>query len=140
MKMTAVVVSMAALLACLSGCGGGKYADAEKVINRQYEMMDAFTIEVDKAEEAAQVIAALKKFQKTAEGAREEMMQLTKKYPELMTKENAPEELQEVVKKMDEMMPRFINAMMKIGQQYGDNPEVKKVLADMQSSLAPPRK
>ncbi len=141
MRRTAFILAFAAVIVVAVGCGGGgKYADAKKAIKRQYEMMDTFTAQVDKAQDSTQVIAALKEFQKNAEASREGMMQVAGKYPELMDQKNPPEELKEEMNKMDEMMPRFIGAMRKIGQQYGQDPEVKKVLADMQSSLAPPQK
>ncbi|MDP8214670.1 MAG: hypothetical protein RAO92_05820 [Candidatus Euphemobacter frigidus] len=48
-------------------------------------------------------------------------------------KSNPPEELKDEVKKMEELMPRFFGAMMKLGQEYGQDPEVKKALEKMQS-------
>jgi len=52
---------------------------------------------------------------------------------ELKDKSNPPEELKDEVKKMEELMPRFFGAMMKLGQEYGQDPEVKKALEKMQS-------
>jgi len=136
MKNIVVMVSIAAFLVVVS-CGGGKYADAKKAINTQYTMMERFTISIEKAKDPADVVAALKKFQKTAEESRDEMMAIAEKYPEMKDQANPPEELKEEMAKMKEMMPLFIASMMKIGKEYGDNPDVQKVLQEMQAAMVP---
>ena len=136
MRKLVVPVSIAAFMVAAS-CGGGRYADAKKAINTQYKMMDEFTTSIDQAADSGAVVAALKKFQKSAEGAKEEMMAIAKKYPEMKDQANTPEELKAEMAKMKEMMPQFIGAMMKIGKEYGDNPDVQKVLQEMQSTMVP---
>ncbi len=136
MRKIGVLLSIAAVLVVVS-CGGGKYADAKKAINTQYTMMETFTTSIDQATDSAAVVAALKKFQKSAEEAQDEMMAIAKKYPEMKDQTNPPEELKEEMAKMKEMMPRFIGAMMKLGKEYGDNPDVQKVLQEMQAAMVP---
>ena len=137
MKKIVVPVSIAAFMVVAS-CGGGRYADAKKAINTQYKMMDEFTTSIDQAADSGAVVAALKKFQKSEQEAKEEMMAIAEKYPEMKDQANPPEELKAELAKMKEIMPRFIGALMKIGQEYGDNPDVQKVLQEMQAAMVPP--
>ena len=137
MRKVIVMVSIAALVVVASGCGGGKYDDAKEALNTQYDMMSDFAVGVENAKDSAAVVVVLEKFQKTAEGAKEQMMAIAEKYPEMKNNENPPEELQEAIKKMDDVGPKFMGAMMKIAQTYGDDPAVQEALQKMQKALQP---
>lgn len=137
MRNVIVVVSIAALIVIASGCGGGKYDDAKQSLNTQYDMMQDFAVGIENAKNSAEVVTVLKKLQTTAAGTKDEMMALTEKYPELKDKINPPEELKAEIKKMDKIGPKFIGAMRKLGQQYGEDPEVQQALQKMQQALQP---
>ena len=135
MRKVIVMASIVALVVIASGCGGGKYDDAREAINTQYEMMSDFVVGIENANDSAAVVVVLEKFQKTAAGAREQMMAIIEKYPEM--KENPPKDLEEQAKKMEELGPKFMGAMMKIAQTYGDDPAVQEALQKMQQALQP---
>jgi hypothetical protein len=133
MQKTGMFLSLAALLV-LSSCGGGKYSDAKQTINRQINSMEVFSDSVEKAKDSGQIASALRRFQKESEGAQEKMEQMAKKYPELSDAQNPPEELKQEKEKLEELMPRFMQAMMKVAQQYGEEPQVQEILKQMQQS------
>lgn len=137
MKKMLMIFSISALLIIAWGCGGGKYDDAKEALNKQYDLMQDFSVGIENAKNSDDIVAVLEKFQKTAEETKAEMMALLEKYPELKDKVNPPEELKAEIKKMDEIGPKFFGAMMKIGKEYGDNPEVKQALQKMQQALKP---
>jgi len=124
-----------------SGDGNGntvtKYADAKDAINKQADMMEEFAVGVENAKDSAEVVVVLEKFQKTALGAKKEMLAIVKKYPDLKDKANPPEELAAETKRLEEIGPKFMGAMMKIIQDYGEDSEVKKALEKMQAALTP---
>jgi len=138
MRKVIVMVSIAALMVVAAGCGGGgKYADAKDALNTQADMMEEFAVGVENAKDSAAVVAVLAKFQKDAAGAKEQMMAIAEKYPEMKDQANPPEELTAEAARMEELGPKFIGAMMKISKEYGDDPAVKEALQKMQQALQP---
>jgi len=137
MRKVIVMVSIAALIVVAVGCGGGKYDDAKEAINTQYEMMSDFVVGIDNAQDSAAIVVVLEKFQKNAEGAKEQMMAIEKKYPEMKNNNEIPEEFKEMKKKMEELGPKFGGAIMKISQEYGSDPAVQEALQKMQKALQP---
>lgn len=137
MRRIIVMVSIMAVVVAASGCGGAKYDDAKEALNTQYEMMSDFAVGVENAKDSAAVVAVLTKFQETAAGAKEQMMAIAEKYPDMKNSENPPEELKEAIKKMDEVGPKFMGAMMKIAQTYGGDSDVQEALKKMQQALQP---
>jgi predicted nuclease with TOPRIM domain len=125
-------------VACGGGGGGGKYADAKKAMGDMFDHMEKLATDLDKAEDAKAVAAALNTFNDAMEKLKPKIQELEKKYPELQDEANLPEELAEYSKKMEEMGPKFATAMMKI-MQFADDPDVKaanekfeKVFSDIQ--------
>jgi len=100
-------------------------------------MMEEFAVGVENAKDSAAVVAVLAKFQKDAAVAKEQMMAIAEKYPEMKDQANPPEELKAEAARMEELGPKFMGAMMKISQQYGDDPAVKEALQKMQQALQP---
>ena len=138
MRKVIVMVSIAALMVVAVGCGGGgKYADAKDALNIQADMMEEFATGVENAKDSAAVVAVLAKFQKTAEGAKKQMMAIAEKYPEMKDQANPPEELKAEATRMEELGPKFMGAMMKIAQDYGSDPAVQEALQKMQQALQP---
>jgi hypothetical protein len=138
MRNILVMVSIAAILVVAVGCGGGgKYADAKDALNAQVDMMEEFAVGVENAKDSAAVVAVMEKFQKTAEGAKEQMMAIAKKYPEMTDKANPTEELKAEAARMEAIGPKFVGAMVKISQDYGDDPAVQEAMQKMQKALQP---
>ncbi len=137
MRKVIVMASIAALVVVTSGCGGGKYDDAREVLDTQCEMMSDFAVGVENAKDSAEIVTVLEKFQKNAAGAKEQMMAIIEKYPEIKDETNPPEELKAQKKKMEEIGPKFMGAMMKIAKDYGSDPAVQEALQKMQKALQP---
>jgi len=138
MRNILVMVSIAAVLVVAVGCGGGgKYADAKDALNTQADMMEEFAVGVENAKDSAAVVAVLEKFQKTAEGAKKQMIAIAEKYPEMKDQANPPEELKAEAARMEAIGPKFMGAMMKLSQDYGDDPAVQEAMQKMQKALQP---
>ncbi|MEA1929150.1 MAG: hypothetical protein U9N73_13170 [Candidatus Auribacterota bacterium] len=137
MKNVVVMVTIAAFLVVVSGCGGGKYADVKEVMNTQADMMEEFAVGIENAQNSDDVLVVLAKLQKTAEGNKEEMMAVAEKYPEIQGNDSPPEELKEEMKRMQDVAPKFFGALMKIGQDYGDNDDVREALDKMKNAMQP---
>ncbi|MGB3862395.1 MAG: hypothetical protein WA915_09940 [Candidatus Aminicenantaceae bacterium] len=106
-------------------CGGGKYADAKKVVAKSNKVLEGFLGKMDKVDNAKDVAAALTGFTSEMEKIVPELKKLEEKYPDLRGSQGVPEELGEEGKKMMELWGKFASVMMKI-QEYGDDPEVQK--------------
>ncbi len=116
-------------------CGGGKYADAKKVIAKSNKALEGFLGKIDKADNAKTVAAALTGFANEMEKIAPEMKKLEEKYPEFKGSQGPPAELGEEGKKMMELWGKFGTVMMKI-QQYADDPEVKKAQEKLQNLMS----
>ena len=116
-------------------CGGGKYADAKKVIAKSNKTLEGFLGKMDKANDAEAVAAALTSFTNEMEKIVPEMKKLEEKYPEFKDNQGPPAELGEEGKKMMELWGKFGTVMMKI-QQYADDPEVKKAQDKLQNLMS----
>jgi len=106
-------------------CGGGKYADAKKVVAKSNKVLEGFLAKMEKADNAKDVAAAVTAFAGEMEKIVPEMKKLEEKYPEFKGSQNVPPELGEEGAKMMELWGKFGSVMMKI-QQYADDPEVQK--------------
>ena len=128
MALASAVLFIAGFIAC--GGGGGKYADAKKVMEESLQTMQDFIGAVEKADSAPEVAAALNAFTKKMNELKPKVMELETKYPELKDETTAPEELKPLMKGMEEFGQRFMGVMMKIAQ-YESDPEVKKAMEGM---------
>jgi len=134
MKVTKWIVLLCAVvfIAGTMACGGGKYADAKKVMEKSNKVMEDFLGGMEKAENAKEVAAALTDFTKAMQKITSEMKKLEEKYPELSNRQSPPPELGEIGQKMIELWSKFPSVMMKI-QQYSDDPEVQKAEEEFQN-------
>ncbi len=123
-----------ALLIGAVACGGGKYADAKKVIAESNKIMEDFYEDIDKADSAEKFAAALNGFTKSMQPIVSEMKKLEEKYPELGDQGDVPEELGEEGKKMMELWMKFSSIMMK-AQQYADDPAVAKAMEGLENIM-----
>jgi len=128
-SLLCLTVFVFTLIAC---GGGGKYADAKKVIAKSNTILEDFFYKMEKADNGDNVAAALSVFTKDMKAVAPAMKELESKYPELANRQNIPPELGEEGEKMAELWMKFGSVMMKI-QQYSDNPEVQKAQEEMSS-------
>ena len=126
---------MALFIIGMIACGGGKYADAKKVIAESNEALEDFLGKMDTADNAEDVATALTAFTDEMEKIAPKMKNLAEKYPEFKEGDDVPEELGEEGKKMRELWGKFGTVMMKI-QQYANDPEVQKAQEKLQSIMS----
>lgn len=112
------------MTACGGGGGGGKYADIKSVMTKFNENTEKWIEDMDKADSAQKVAAALRDFASHMKGLRSEMEKMEEKYPELKDMSDPPEVLKEEAQKMEELMMKIMTVMMKAAQ-YADDPEVQ---------------
>ena len=130
----AVALMIGGAVAC---GGGGKYGEAKALMGKQLTVMENFAAAMEKAGSAQEVAAALNAY---AVGQKElipAMMDLQKKYPELMAQKEAPAELKAEMEQMQKIGQRVAMASMKAAQYMSDPvvQEAQKKLAESMSSM-----
>ncbi len=139
MKKLILFATVIVFLFGLAACGGGgKYADAKKLMEKQIQLFEDFINGVDKAGSADDVAAALNDFSDEMQKMVPEMKELQEKYPELKdAKDEAmPEELKPIMEKLQkEIMPKFMGVMAKIGQ-YANDPAVQEASQNFQKAMS----
>ncbi|MBN1270836.1 MAG: hypothetical protein JXB26_01065 [Candidatus Aminicenantes bacterium] len=138
MKKWVFFLTLVVFVFGLTACGGGKYADAKKLMEKQVQVFENFVNGLDKAENAEAVAAALNNFSDEMKSMVPQMKAIQEKYPELdnAADEDIPAELKPLIEKLEkEIMPKFMSAMMKIGQ-YADDPVVKEANEKFQQTMS----
>jgi hypothetical protein len=132
--MTGIMVCL--LTAAVLGCGGGgKYAEAQKLIGEQTGAMEKFTAAMDKAVSADQAAAALNALAAAMEKMAPKMAELSQKYPELKDQQAPPEEIKASMEKLEKAAMGFMGALMKAAQQFGEDPKVAEAQARLQKAM-----
>ena len=134
---TRKIITMSLILVSLliiNGCGGKKYADAQKLMEDQADVMEKFASELDKATDAAAVAKAMNNFADSMEKLAPKIKKLQEKYPELKNSQNPPAELAETAKKIEEKAMSFTSSLMKIGPYMQDS-EVQKAQIRMSDAM-----
>ena len=127
-----IVLGLAFSIVGLTACGGGKYGEAKKAMEKSIQIMDDFANGMDKADNAKEVAATINKFTKGMEALKPVMEELEKKHPEIKDQSNLPSELAPYAEKFAEIGQKFMSAIMKT-QKYQDDPEVQKAMEKMNS-------
>ena len=136
-KMMAWMV-VAMLVAGAAACGGGgKYGAAKELMAKQVAAMSDFADAMEKAGNAQEVAAALNGYAAAQKELVPAMMELQKKYPELMAQREAPVELKAEMEKMQQLGQRVATASMKVAQYMADPvvQEAQKKLAESMTSM-----
>jgi biopolymer transport protein ExbB/TolQ len=123
MKKYFALVMVVVFLSMLFACGGGKFADARKVIDKWADATNSFVSDLENANDAASTAAAINAYADEMKALAPEMKKMQEKYPEIKDPKNPPEELKEAMAKMEEVMPKMMSAMMKL-TQYAQDPAV----------------
>ncbi len=132
LKKWMVLSCAVAFIVGTMGCGGGKYADAKKLMKESNKIMENFLAGMEKAENAKEVATVLNDFAKAMQKIKPEMEKLEEKYPELTNRQSPPPELGEIGVKTMELWSKFPSVMMK-AQKYADDPEVQKAQEELQN-------
>jgi hypothetical protein len=118
----AVVLMITMALAC---SGGGKYAQAKKLINKQIGIMTDYADAMEKADNAQEAAAAINDYAAATAALAPEMKKFQEQYPELKDQAELPLELKPEMEKMQQLMGRIIAASMK-SAQYMTDPAVQE--------------
>jgi len=118
-------------------CGGGG-DDPKSVMKDFFNVMEDFYANVDKADNADDIVAAIDKFSEGMQEITPRLKKLEEKYPELknMKEGNLPPEFKEFEEKMKEIGPKMMGLMGKF-MKYANDPKVqaaqKKMMEAMQA-------
>lgn len=118
-------VLVVGLLLIAFGCGGGgKYADAKKVMQDSIDTMETFANALEKADSADAVAAAMNDFSDGMEKIIPKLKEMMEKYSELKDPGKTPEDLKEIMGKMTAVQAKMGQVQSKI-QQYASDPKVQ---------------
>jgi hypothetical protein len=132
MVWLAAVLLVGGALAC---GGGGKYAQAKKLINKQIDIMVNYADAMEKAGNAQDVAAALNAYAAASAELAPEMKKFQEQYPELKNQAEPPVELKPEMEKMQQVMGRIMSASMKAAQ-YMQDPAVQEAQKKLGEAMA----
>jgi hypothetical protein len=112
---------MAVLVVGAAACGGGgKYAQAKSLINKQIAVMESYADAMEKAGSAQEVAAALNAYAAGQKDLIPAMKKFQEQFPELKDQAEPPVELKPEMDKMQQIMGRIMSASMKAAQYMQD--------------------
>jgi predicted nuclease with TOPRIM domain len=125
-KFKAVVKSTMVLfvLICLCYACGGKYDDVIKVNEEFAEILEKYASNLQKADNAKDVAAAINDVSEDLEKLAPRMKKLQEKYPELKTQKDLPPELIESQKSMEKIGEKLAGSFMTLVKYLAD-PDVQ---------------
>ena len=118
-----LVLVLICLMPFFSNCGG-KYDEVVSLNGEFVEVMEDYVENLDKADSAETVAAAMNDFSDKMEDLAPKMKEMAQKYPELKDSKNLPDELRASQKKSEELGKRMAGSMMKM-MQFMMSPEVQ---------------
>lgn len=119
MKKLVLLLTVALFLLGLSACGGGKYADAKALIEKQIKITEDFVTACDGVQNADDAAKAITDFANGINSLKPEMEALDKKYPEMKEGE-VPDELKPLITKVGEVSAKVPGAMGKLTAYSAD--------------------
>ena len=144
MKKLVLVATIGMFLFMLTACGGGgKYADAKKVVEEMITVSNSFFADIEAAEDAQAVANAIDAYAEGMKKMAPKMKEMQEKYPELKDAkdEDMPAELQGVMKDLEESMGKMMSPESEIAKkmvQYATDPlvqEAQKRLMEAMSAM-----
>jgi len=134
MKKLFTLLTIVVFLSMMFACGGGKYADAKKVMGKFISITTDFASDMEKADDADSTAAAINAYADGMSALSPEMIKVQEKYPEIKDQANPPEELKELAGQMEEIMPKMMAAMMKAAK-YSQEPAVMEAQKKLQEAI-----
>lgn len=129
-------IAMGALVLGLAACGGGgKYAQAKSLINRQIAVMESYANAMEKAGSAQEVAAALNAYAAGQKDLIPAMKKFQEQFPEMKDQAEPPAELKAEMEKMQQVMGRIMSASMKAAQ-YMQDPVVQEAQKKLGEAMA----
>jgi hypothetical protein len=114
-------------------CGGGG-SDPKSVMKDMLSIMDDFFVDMDKADNADHIVAAIDKYSSRMKELIPRLKQLKEKYPELLNMKEVPPEFKEFEEKFKEMQPKFMGLMGKL-MKYATDPKVQAAQKKMMEAM-----
>jgi uncharacterized protein YjgD (DUF1641 family) len=114
-------------------CGGGG-DDPKSVMKDFFSVMDDFFMDMEKAENADHIVAAINNYSEKMQKMTPRLKQLKEKYPELMNMKDVPEEFKEFEAKIKEMQPKMMGLMGKL-MKYASDPKVQEAQKKMMEAM-----
>ena len=142
MKKLILMATIGMFLFMATACGGGgKYADAKKVVEEMITVTNDFFNAVEAAEDAQAVAAAIDGYAESMKALAPKMKEMQEKYPELkdMKDEDMPAELQGVMKGLEESMKKMMSPESTIAKkmmQYATDPVVQEAQKRMMEAMS----
>lgn len=134
MACLALVLTVSVAVAC---AGGGKYAQAKKLITKQINMMNNYADAMEKAENAQDVAAATNAYAAASADLAPDMKKFQEQYSEMKNQAEPPAELKPEMDRLQQSMRRIISASMKAGRFMMDPAvqEAQKKLGEAMSGM-----
>ncbi len=139
MKVKSAILLAAAIL-CAAACARNEHDEFRQALRQQYLMMEEFTAAVNQAEVPEEIAAALEQFRREAVAGREWMLRLTTEHPALadLDKADLPGQVREELDRIEEVTPRFVDALLRVEREFGEDPEVRRALDELGPALSSP--
>jgi hypothetical protein len=107
-----------------------EYEDFKSLLREVMELMDTFAEDLNNAENADEVVAAIEKYHKGIEPLEPKMDEMDEKYPDI-DETNHPEELAAIMEEYAETIESFSSAMAVL-MEYMNNPKVMEAMDKFQ--------
>jgi hypothetical protein len=118
---------------------GGKYEEVKPFIEKMAVSLEKFITDLEKAENADAVAAAIDAFTNVMKEFGPKAKELLKKYQELKDEKTQPEELKPLLKKMEELgkkLRKKIFGVIRKIKQFTNDPKVKEAIKRLEAMAA----
>jgi len=129
-----LLVALAALVSALACGGGNEYGDAVKVNTKFVDAMQGYINDIDKADSASAVVAAIDAYAQEIEKLAPEMKAIAAKHPEWKDMDKAPQELKPLQEKVRKIAAKIPSSFMKT-MNYMTNAEVQEAQKRLQEAM-----
>ena len=116
------LIVMSVLICFCYGCGGS-YSDVIEVNEEFVEILEGYSKNLEKADNAKDVAAAINDVAEKMEKLAPKMKKLSEKYPDLKTEKDLPEKLLQSEKDMERVGQKLAGSFMTLAKYIG-NPDV----------------